>query len=71
VERLLSLQTSAVNTFRDYLKEMAMDNRQFLRDSPEQFKRISTLIEEELIKPTDSLNDLVLLPSYPAKLKSR
>lgn len=59
VEKLLSLQISAVNNFKEYLKEVAMDERDFFRESPEQFKRLQTLIDEELIKPTTNLTDLV------------
>jgi hypothetical protein len=59
VEKLLSLQLSAVNNFKEYLKEIAMDDRDFFHESPEQFNRVQTLIDEDLLKPTTNLNDLV------------
>jgi hypothetical protein len=59
VEKLLSFQLSAVNNFKEYLKEIATDDREFFHESPEQFNRVQTLIEEDLLKPTANLNDLV------------
>jgi chemotaxis methyl-accepting protein methylase len=59
VEKLLSLQISTFNNFKEYLKEIAMNDSDFFREAPEQFKRLQTLIDEELIKPTTSLTDLV------------
>jgi hypothetical protein len=36
-----------------------MDDRDFFHESPEQFNRVQTLIDEDLLKPTTNLNDLV------------
>jgi chemotaxis methyl-accepting protein methylase len=59
VEKLLSLQISSFNNFKEYLKEIAMNDSDFFREAPEQFKRLQALIDEELIKPTTNLTDLV------------
>lgn len=61
VEKLLYVQMEAVNTLRQYMKDLSMDERDFFHDSPDGFKRVETLIDEELSKPTASLNDLVCI----------
>ncbi|KAF2664719.1 hypothetical protein BT63DRAFT_96732 [Microthyrium microscopicum] len=59
VEKLLYVQMEAVDSLRQYMRELAMEVREFAHDIPEQFKRVEVLIEEELTKPTASLNDLL------------
>jgi hypothetical protein len=49
----------ALRTITVYLRELGIDEHDFFRDVPDQFKRIETMITEELVKPTASLSDLM------------
>jgi Mg2+ and Co2+ transporter CorA len=49
----------ALRTITAYLRELGIDEHDFFRDVPDQFKRIETMITEELVKPTASLSDLM------------
>jgi hypothetical protein len=53
---------AALRTITAHLRELGLDEHEFFRDVPDQFKRIETLISEELVKPTASLSDLVRCP---------
>lgn len=59
IEKLMYVQMEAVNSLRSYMKEIALDEREFFNAAPDQYKRIENLIDEDLIKPTQNLNDLV------------
>jgi hypothetical protein len=59
VEKLLSVQVANVVTLQEYLKEIALDEHDFFKDGGDRLKRVQDLIDEELIKPTTSLTDLV------------
>ncbi len=69
VEKLIYMQQEAVDTFRQYMREMAVvEDREFFRDAPDRFNRIAKLIDEELVKPTASLSDLVSLKCSLSRL---
>ena len=60
VEKLLYVQMESFNTFRQFMRDIStQDEREFFRDAPDRFNRIEKLVDEELIKPTASLSDLV------------
>lgn len=62
VERLVTIHTNIVKEMQNNLRELASDptvQDNWLEDSPSDMERIGTLVQEDLVKPTDSLNDLM------------
>lgn len=59
VEKLMSVQIATVTSLQEYMKELALDERDFFRDSTERLRRMQDLLDEELAKPTTALTDLV------------
>jgi Mg2+ and Co2+ transporter CorA len=41
------------------MRELTVDNREFFKEVPVQLNNIQSLVDEELIKPTTSLTDLM------------
>jgi len=61
-EKLMSYHKDIVNEMRKYLEEMdgSLSGEGFwLKDSPEDFERLSILIEEDLVKKTNYLSELM------------
>lgn len=62
VERLVTIHTNIVKEMQNNLREMASEptvEDNWLGDSPSDLERIGVLVQEDLVKPTDSLNDLM------------
>ncbi|KAL8774961.1 MAG: hypothetical protein Q9209_000440 [Squamulea sp. 1 TL-2023] len=62
VERLVTIHTNVVKEMQDNLRELASEptaEDNWLEKSPGDMERIGTLVQEDLVKPTDSLNDLM------------
>ncbi|KAL8802479.1 MAG: hypothetical protein Q9182_003787 [Xanthomendoza sp. 2 TL-2023] len=62
VERLVTIHTNVVKEMQDNLRELASESAtddNWLDRSPGDMERIGNLIQEDLVKPTSSLNDLV------------
>ncbi|KAL8893083.1 MAG: hypothetical protein Q9215_000088 [Flavoplaca cf. flavocitrina] len=62
VERLVTIHTNVVKEMQDNLKELTSEptiEDNWLDKSPGDMERIGLLVQEDLVKPTDSLNDLM------------
>ncbi|KAL8909275.1 MAG: hypothetical protein Q9207_000285 [Kuettlingeria erythrocarpa] len=62
VERLITIHTNLVREMQNNLREMASEpavEDNWLENSSSDLERIGLLIQEDLVKPTDSLNDLM------------
>lgn len=62
VERLITIHTNVVREMQNNLREMASEpavEDNWLENSPSDLERIGLLVQEDLVKPTDSLNDLM------------
>ncbi|KAL8721748.1 MAG: hypothetical protein Q9225_001646 [Loekoesia sp. 1 TL-2023] len=62
VERLVTIHSNVIKEMQNNLRELdseptAEDN--WLENGPSDMERISVLVQEDLVKPTDSLNDLM------------
>jgi hypothetical protein len=65
VEKLLSVQAASLTKFQEYIRELAMDDKEFFREVPGQLRSIQSLVDEELIRPTTNLTDLVSSTTIP------
>ncbi|KAL8874051.1 MAG: hypothetical protein Q9174_000556 [Haloplaca sp. 1 TL-2023] len=62
VERLVNIHTTVVKEMRNNLQELASDDGvedNWLDKCPSDMERIGTLVQDDLVKPTDNLNDLM------------
>ncbi|KAL8713900.1 MAG: hypothetical protein Q9220_002046 [cf. Caloplaca sp. 1 TL-2023] len=62
VERLVTVHTNVVKEMQNNLRELASEptvEDNWLGNSPSDMERVGTLVQEDLVKPTDSLNDLM------------
>ncbi|KAI9758262.1 MAG: hypothetical protein M4579_003121 [Chaenotheca gracillima] len=62
VEKLMLIHMDIVKELRGYLSELSDDDEvdpNWLESSPSDFERLSNLVQEDLIKPTTSLADLM------------
>lgn len=62
LERLVTIHTNVVKEMQINLREMASEptvEDNWLENSPSDLDRIGLLVQEDLVKPTDSLNDLM------------
>jgi len=63
-EKLMYGHQDAVNDLRKYLVELdgdLSDEGQWLKEAPADFKRLENLIEEDLVKRTNNLSELVCI----------
>ncbi|KAL8991293.1 MAG: hypothetical protein Q9177_000256 [Variospora cf. flavescens] len=62
VERLVTIHTTVVKEMQNNLREITSDSaveHNWLENSPSDLERIGLLVQEDLVKPTASLNDLM------------
>ncbi|KAL8724757.1 MAG: hypothetical protein Q9166_007771 [cf. Caloplaca sp. 2 TL-2023] len=62
VERLVTIHTNVVKEMQTNLRELASEptiEDNWLDKGPSDMERIGLLVQEDLVKPTDSLNDLM------------
>ncbi|KAL8631978.1 hypothetical protein Q9189_002242 [Teloschistes chrysophthalmus] len=62
LERLVNIHTNVVKEMQNNLQELASDTtveNDWLDKCPGDMERIGILVQEDLVKPTDSLNDLM------------
>ncbi|KAL8840219.1 MAG: hypothetical protein Q9170_001426 [Blastenia crenularia] len=62
IERLVTIHSNVVKEMQNYLRELASEptvEDNWLENSPSDMERIGVLVQEDLVKPTDSLNDLM------------
>ncbi|KAL8703884.1 MAG: hypothetical protein Q9201_002935 [Fulgogasparrea decipioides] len=62
VERLVNIHSNVVKEMQTNLQELANDSmveENWLDKCPSDMERIGILVQEDLVKPTDSLNDLM------------
>ena len=62
VEKLMSIHTDVVKELRNHLFDLTDDDSEengWLMASPDDFQRLNNLIQEDLVKPTANLADLV------------
>lgn len=74
VERLVTIHTTVVKEMQNNLREITSDSaveHNWLENSPSDLERIGLLVQEELVKPTDSLNGRgsILKALYPHRLR--
>lgn len=61
-EKLMFTHIDIVNDMRKYLVDIdgdRSDEGEWLKESPEDYQRLSNLIEEDLVKRTNNLSELV------------
>lgn len=64
-EKLMFTHIDIVNDMRKYLVDIdgdKSDEGEWLKESPADYERLSTLIEEDLVKRTNNLSELVRFP---------
>jgi hypothetical protein len=62
VEKLISLQQGVISEVQNNMRELAEDlepHDKWLEHTGEEFKGIETMVQEQLVKPTANLSDLV------------
>jgi len=62
VEKLISLQISTIGEVQNNLTELADDvdpHEEWLHHTPDEFRNVETMVQEQLVKPTANLSDLV------------
>lgn len=62
IEKLISLQISTIGEIQNNMRELADDldpHEGWLNHTPNEFKSIETMVQEQLVKPTANLSDLV------------
>lgn len=62
VEKLVSLQVSVLQEIQNNVKEMSDEDQphdEWFKHSPEEMKGIETMVQEQLVKPTANLSDLM------------
>ena len=62
VEKLISLHMSTIGEIQNNMRELADDvepHEGWLHHTPEEFKSVETMVQEQLVKPTANLSDLV------------
>ena len=62
VEKLISLQISTIGEIQNNMRELADDlepHEGWLNHTPSEFKSVETMVQEQLVKPTANLSDLV------------
>jgi hypothetical protein len=62
VEKLISLQRSTIGEIQNNMRELADDlepREEWLHRTPNEFKSVETMVQEQLVKPTANLSDLV------------
>lgn len=64
VEKLISLQISTIGEVQNNMKELADDvepHEEWLHHTPDEFRSVETMVQEQLVKPTANLSDLASL----------
>jgi hypothetical protein len=62
IEKLISLQRSTIGEIQNNMRELADDlepREEWLHHTPNEFKSVETMVQEQLVKPTANLSDLV------------
>jgi hypothetical protein len=62
IEKLISLQINTIGEIQNNMRELADDlepHERWLNHTPNEFKSIETMVQEQLVKPTANLSDLV------------
>jgi Mg2+ and Co2+ transporter CorA len=59
IEKLLSMQISSLTRLKSYMQLIALDDREFFENPMEQLKRLGLLVDEELVRPTANLSDMM------------
>lgn len=66
VEKLISLQLGTIGEVQNNMKELADDvvpHEEWLHHTPDEFRSVETMVQEQLVKPTANLSDLVDISS--------
>lgn len=60
IEKLITMQQSALQHVRGNMQQIAVDDQQeWFEHGFEAFKRLSAVVDEELVRPTANLSDMV------------
>ena len=59
VESLIWAQLGVVQAMKEYMREIALGDKEFWDEVPGQYQKITSAIQEDIIKPTQNLSDLV------------
>ena len=67
VEKLISLQRNTIGEIQNNMGELADDlepREEWLHHTPDEFRNVETMVQEQLVKPTANLSDLVSFTSF-------